>query len=446
MIISYYPWLFVLMADAIDGSSESTGEPCKAAPDAVQDVTQSTGREVGGGGESKASYSPSTHGFPPSRPVFKHSSVLAPSRVSSSLFPLRSSVLTFSPPTPAKPLVLRPSQLAVGSDAAKIATSLEATQLSNPFAKAKNSDAAAEQSEPATACRSEPVVGTTSSPSTPKFVPLGTKSPCREESMNPSLCVAPIASPAPGFVFGQNLQERVAETVPTESAAHTPADGSSQTNNVVGDAIATTNGTEEMLFTSVLKKEHQSDSSSNQSERPVKSLDQAAREYEEARSVKRKYDQVMVVTGEEDEANVLQINCKLFAFSKVNSTWTEHGRGTLRLNDKEDENGVQSRVVVRMTGSLRVLLNTKVWTGMTVERASQKSVRLTAQDSDGQIKVFLVMATPKEAEHLYSSLSARVARLCSQQQSSASVSSKACLSEPSPKKSLVADNCVLDMD
>jgi Ran-binding protein 3 len=39
-------------------------------------------------------------------------------------------------------------------------------------------------------------------------------------------------------------------------------------------------------------------------------LTEAAREYEEARAVKRKYEQVTIVTGEEDEANVLQVNVK----------------------------------------------------------------------------------------------------------------------------------------
>jgi Ran-binding protein 3 len=36
-------------------------------------------------------------------------------------------------------------------------------------------------------------------------------------------------------------------------------------------------------------------------------LSEAAREYEEARAVKRKYEEVTVITGEEDEANVLQV-------------------------------------------------------------------------------------------------------------------------------------------
>ncbi|NWX71562.1 RNB3L protein, partial [Alca torda] len=44
-------------------------------------------------------------------------------------------------------------------------------------------------------------------------------------------------------------------------------------------------------------------------------------------------DKVEVITGEEAEHNVLQINCKLFVFNKLSLTWIERGRGSLRLND-----------------------------------------------------------------------------------------------------------------
>jgi hypothetical protein len=51
-----------------------------------------------------------------------------------------------------------------------------------------------------------------------------------------------------------------------------------------------------------------SNSTSDVGDKPSKSLSEAAREYEEARAVKRKYEEVTIVTGEEDEANVLQVN------------------------------------------------------------------------------------------------------------------------------------------
>ena len=47
-----------------------------------------------------------------------------------------------------------------------------------------------------------------------------------------------------------------------------------------------------------------------------KSLSDSARELEEARAAKRKYDEVAVVTGEEDEQNALQVYGKLFTFDK----------------------------------------------------------------------------------------------------------------------------------
>jgi Ran-binding protein 3 len=67
---------------------------------------------------------------------------------------------------------------------------------------------------------------------------------------------------------------------------------------------------------------------------PAKSLSEAAREYEESRAVKRKFEEVEVKTGEEEETNVLQISCKLHTFDKAKGSWAERGRGQLRLNDK----------------------------------------------------------------------------------------------------------------
>ena len=46
---------------------------------------------------------------------------------------------------------------------------------------------------------------------------------------------------------------------------------------------------------------------------------------------------------------------------------------------------------MRTQGSLRVVLNTKVFAGMTIDRASPKSVRLTALDEDGLVKIFLIV-------------------------------------------------------
>ncbi|KAL1481305.1 hypothetical protein MTO96_015741 [Rhipicephalus appendiculatus] len=154
--------------------------------------------------------------------------------------------------------------------------------------------------------------------------------------------------------------------------------------------------------------------------RHAKSLTESAEEYQ-LRQVKRTYDEVAVVTGEENESNVLQINCKLFTFDKTTSSWQERGRGSLRLNDQEVDGVLQSRMVMRTQGSLRVILNTKVWSGMVVEHPSSKTVRTSAIDPDG-IRVYLIQANAKDAEQLYGALECRVASLKAAEDSGTGVS------------------------
>ena len=62
----------------------------------------------------------------------------------------------------------------------------------------------------------------------------------------------------------------------------------------------------EMLFSSAVRQDSSS-SSHEFSNGNTKTLSDSAREYEEARAAKRKYDEVAVVTGEEDEVNVQQV-------------------------------------------------------------------------------------------------------------------------------------------
>lgn len=135
------------------------------------------------------------------------------------------------------------------------------------------------------------------------------------------------------------------------------------------------------------------------------SLVEAARKYEEMRGAqKRKYEEVEITTGEEDERNILEISCKLFTF--VENNYEERGRGILRLNDSKTNSS--SRVVFRASGSLRLLLNTKVWRDQICEQPSQKSLRLTAFDTNGIIKIYLVMGRVDDMSHLNRALSSRI--------------------------------------
>ncbi|KAF7279146.1 ran-binding protein 3 [Rhynchophorus ferrugineus] len=230
-----------------------------------------------------------------------------------------------------------------------------------------------------------------------KFVPLiksdsqNSKPVVEVKPANPAPIPAPVA--APTFVFGQNLQDRV---IGSEGKSPEPTPSTSLSSN----------GTSDMLFSAAIKSEGKTDIVK---EKESKSLTESAREYEESRANKRKYEEVEVRTGEEDETNILSISCKLFTFDKVTSNWQERGRGTLRLNDFENTDGhIGSRLVFRTTGSLRVILNTKIWAEMTVDKANEKSIRLTALDSNGEIKVFLIMSSKEDSKHLYTHLQQRL--------------------------------------
>ncbi|KFZ50166.1 Ran-binding protein 3-like, partial [Antrostomus carolinensis] len=109
-------------------------------------------------------------------------------------------------------------------------------------------------------------------------------------------------------------------------------------------------------------------------------------------------DKVEVITGEEAEHNVLQINCKLFIFNKLSLTWIERGAGSLRLNDTSSNKCgmLQSRLIMRNQGSLRLILNTRLWDQMVIKRANRKSLCFTATDQeDHSVQVFLIQVSKR---------------------------------------------------
>nr|XP_060617381.1 ran-binding protein 3-like [Anolis sagrei ordinatus] len=154
-------------------------------------------------------------------------------------------------------------------------------------------------------------------------------------------------------------------------------------------------------------------------------------------------DKVEVTTGEEAEHNVLQINCKLFLFNKASLSWIERGSGSLRLNDTSSNNCgmLQSRLVMRNQGSMRLVLNTKLWTQMIVERANRKSLCITATDlEDNSVKVFLIQASSKDAASLYAAIHHRLIAL----KNSAKQECNGNLMEPEPDIQQL--NCESDED
>ncbi|KFO07711.1 Ran-binding protein 3-like, partial [Balearica regulorum gibbericeps] len=125
-------------------------------------------------------------------------------------------------------------------------------------------------------------------------------------------------------------------------------------------------------------------------------------------------DKVEVITGEEAEHNVLQINCKLFVFNKLSLTWIEKGRGSLRLNDTSSNKCgmLQSRLIMRNQGSLRLILNTRLWDQMVIKRANRRSLCFTATDQeDHSVQVFLIQASSKDTGYLYAAIHHRLVAL-----------------------------------
>uniref|UniRef100_A0A671NR98 Ran-binding protein 3 n=1 Tax=Sinocyclocheilus anshuiensis TaxID=1608454 RepID=A0A671NR98_9TELE len=194
------------------------------------------------------------------------------------------------------------------------------------------------------------------------------------------------------FVFGQNMSERV---LSPPKGGEVPVEASKD-----GSAPASEPSSQE----ATPEKNHS----------VTESLEESAAAYTKATAKKCILEKVEVRTGEEAESNVLQMQCKLFVFDKPAQSWVERGRGLLRLNDmaSTDDGSLQSRLVMRTQGSLRLILNTKLWPQMQVDKASEKSVRITAMDTEDQgVKVFLISASSKDAGQLAAALHHRILAL-----------------------------------
>ncbi|XP_030663534.1 ran-binding protein 3 isoform X4 [Nomascus leucogenys] len=279
------------------------------------------------------------------------------------------------------------------------------------------------------------------------------KEPQKNESSNASeeeACEKKDVATQQAFVFGQNLRDRVklidesVDEADMENAGHPSADTPTATNyflqyisssleNSTNSADSSSNKfvfgqnmSERVLSPPKLNEvssdanrenaaaESGSESSSQEATPEKESLAESAAAYTKATARKCLLEKVEVITGEEAESNVLQMQCKLFVFDKTSQSWVERGRGLLRLNDmaSTDDGTLQSRLVMRTQGSLRLILNTKLWAQMQIDKASEKSIRITAMDTEDQgVKVFLISASSKDTGQLYAALHHRILAL-----------------------------------
>ncbi|XP_062384063.1 ran-binding protein 3-like isoform X4 [Sardina pilchardus] len=121
--------------------------------------------------------------------------------------------------------------------------------------------------------------------------------------------------------------------------------------------------------------------------------------------------QVQVITGEERESNVVQLSCKLFVLERGTQSWSERGRGILRLNDLATGNRgeLQSRIVMRHQGSLKLILNTKLWPHTQLKRPARRNLQVTATDLESHaIRVFLIQAGARDITRLHAAIHHRL--------------------------------------
>lgn len=201
------------------------------------------------------------------------------------------------------------------------------------------------------------------------------------------------------FVFGQNMNARVTSPAKEEGELHTAG------QYVFGQNLS-----------SRVKQEEPVPDEVKSSEQTPKSLAESAKELETAKEKSKvKLEEVELITGEEGEENVLQAQCKLHLFQVETQAWVERGRGLLKLNDKvpsDYQAQMESRIVMRAQGSLRVLLNAKIWSDMIAEKVSTKNIRISAVESDsGKVRIYLITATPNDAEQIYQGIEYRIQAL-----------------------------------
>ncbi|KJE93593.1 hypothetical protein CAOG_009766 [Capsaspora owczarzaki ATCC 30864] len=118
----------------------------------------------------------------------------------------------------------------------------------------------------------------------------------------------------------------------------------------------------------------------------------------------------VVMTGEEDEETVYQTHGKLYSFDKASKSYKERGEGSIRINKSPatETSRAFARIVMRTTGSLRVILNVRLYNGMPIDQANPKSVRITAPDFETkESTVFLMKTSSQEGEKLFKAIKDR---------------------------------------
>jgi len=109
-------------------------------------------------------------------------------------------------------------------------------------------------------------------------------------------------------------------------------------------------------------------------------------------------------TGEEDETQLFQTRGKLFLLDAAANQWRERGVGQIRVNENKQDKSL--RMLMRVEGTHRLILNTSLAATRNVEKPSDKAVRFIAIDYEkGTPASFLVrVGHPSAASDLFAAI------------------------------------------
>jgi len=103
-----------------------------------------------------------------------------------------------------------------------------------------------------------------------------------------------------------------------------------------------------------------------------------------------------IKTGEEDEQHIFQTRAKLFVLDAKENKWHERGVGQLKVN--ASINGASSRLVMRVEGIGRLILNIPIHANMKIEKSGDKAVRFigASMDKEKEMSIYSVRVAAKD--------------------------------------------------
>uniref|UniRef100_A0A915CGC7 RanBD1 domain-containing protein n=1 Tax=Parascaris univalens TaxID=6257 RepID=A0A915CGC7_PARUN len=218
-----------------------------------------------------------------------------------------------------------------------------------------------------------------------------------------------------GFIFGSKLTERVIvdakvvekreEDNDQKKGQNGDGDGAPKTVSAVFEEIQKKGTTSSFL---AADRNQYDEEGASTSSKLKESADEAELQRRESiNALSKSAEEVDISTGEENEVNVCHVMCKLHSFELTSKSWHDRGMGSLRINRCDESTSPQYRIVGRITGNQRVMLNSRIFADMVLEKVSTRRLKFSATTPDSELPVlFLATASEFVTEQLYSTLAA----------------------------------------